>query len=183
MQRRSKKSKKGVDGDTFLDTSLPGANATEQNLQPCEVFEIPFIELSYTNSVKLSERPVIVNSDTAYRLLYQSWDKKKIELQEQVKVLLLNQSNNVLGVYELSTGGITSTIIDPRLVFAAAIKANATGIILAHNHPSGNLKASKTDELLTKKIQEAGRMLDINLLDHLIVTREGYFSYLDHGLI
>ena len=183
MKRRTEKSNTEVVGDSSLDTPLLSSSSMEQELQPCEAFVIPFIELSYISHVKPSKRPVITNSDGAYRLLYQSWDKKKINMQEQFKVLLLNQSNKVLGIYELSTGGVTSTIADPRLIFAAAIKANACAIILAHNHPSGQLSASKADELLTRKIKQAGNLLDIKVFDHIVVTSDGYFSFADHGLL
>lgn len=170
-------------GDISLDIPLQSSSSVEQELLPCEPFVIPLIELSYINHVKPSERPVITNSGTAYRLLYQSWDKKKIEMQEQFKILLLNQSNKALGLYELSAGGVTGTIADPRLIFAAAIKANATAIILAHNHPSGQLSASKADEILTMKIKDAGKLLDISVLDHIVVTSDGYFSFADEGLL
>lgn len=169
--------------DSSLAVPLLNSGSIEPELLPCETFIIPLIELSYINPIKPSERLLITNSDAAYRLFYQSWDKTKIEMQEQFKVLLLNQSNKALGLYELSVGGITSTIADPRLIFAAAIKANACAMILAHNHPSGQLSASKADEILTRKIKEAGKLLDIKVLDHIVVTSDGYFSFADHGLI
>ena len=78
---------------------------------------------------------------------------------------------------------IAGTIVDVRLIFAAAIKANAVGLILAHNHPSGNLKPSYIDIQLTKRVKEAGQLLDIQLLDHLILTSDGYLSMADEGLI
>jgi DNA repair protein RadC len=98
-------------------------------------------------------------------------------------VILLNRAHRVLGIYELSTGGVTGTIADPKLVFTAALKANACSLVLSHNHPSGNLRPSKADEELTMKIKEAGKFLDIQVLDHLIVTSEGYFSFADEGLL
>lgn len=183
MKHVTEKGSKGIDENTALDTSLLSSNGIELELLPCEPFEIPFIELSYISKIKPSERPVVTNSDAAYRLLYQSWDKGKIDMQEQFKVLLLNQANKVLGIYELSVGGITSTVADPRLILAAAIKSNACAIILAHNHPSGLLKTSRADEVLTRKIKQAGDLLDIDVLDHIIVTSDGYFSFADHGLM
>ena len=89
----------------------------------------------------------------------------------------------MLGILELSTGGISGTIADLRHIFAAALKANATGIVLAHNHPSGDTTPSKADEDLTRKIKTAGQFLEIAVLDHFIVTNEEYFSFADHGLL
>jgi DNA repair protein RadC len=89
----------------------------------------------------------------------------------------------VLGIYEVSTGGMTGTVADPKLIFAAALKGAACGIILAHNHPSNNLKPSISDEQLTTKIKEGGKLLDIKLLDHLIISSEGYYSFADEGLL
>ena len=89
----------------------------------------------------------------------------------------------VLVIYEVSTGAITGTVADPRVIFAAALKANATAIIISHNHPSGNLKPSRQDEDLTQKIKYAGEFLEIKLLDHVVVTNEGYFSFSDEGLL
>ena len=83
----------------------------------------------------------------------------------------------------MSTGGVSGTVADPKLIFAAAIKANACGIILAHNHPSGNLHPSQADIDLTKKMKEGGKLLEIQLLDHVIVTTEGYSSLADEGFI
>lgn len=111
------------------------------------------------------------------------WDHNKIELLEEGKILLLNRANAVLGVLHASVGGVTGTVIDPKIVFITALKANACGIILAHNHPSGSLLPSEADTKLTGKINEGARLLDMRLLDHLIVTPEGYFSYADqYGL-
>jgi DNA repair protein RadC len=141
------------------------------------------VELVYKTKVKASERPKITSSKDSYNLLLQCWDIDKIELQEQFKVMLLNRSNKVLGIFEVSSGGITGTVADPKLIFMAALKASACGIIISHNHPSGNLKPSRQDEELTRKIKEAGRLLDIQVLDHVIVTGEGYYSFADEGLI
>ncbi len=95
----------------------------------------------------------------------------------------MNRAQRVVGIYELSTGGVTGIVADPKLVFTAALKANACNIILSHNHPSGNLKPSRADEELTKKIATGGMYLDIIVLDHIIVTSEGYYSFADEGLL
>ena len=141
------------------------------------------VELVYRTTVKPSQRPVIKHSRDAYEAFLQVWDENKLGFQEEFKVLLLNQSSRVIGVYEASTGGMTTTVADPRLILVAALKGLAVSIIIGHNHPSGNLKPSRADEELTAKIREAARFLDINLLDHIIVTMEGYYSFADGGLI
>lgn len=101
---------------------------------------------------------------------------------EEFKVVFLNRANRVIGVYDASSGGITGTVADPRLILAAAIKSLAVSIILSHNHPSGNLKPSKADEDLTTKIKEAAKYHDIRVIDHMIITSEGYYSFADEGL-
>jgi len=141
------------------------------------------VELIYRNKVKASERPAIATSKDCYHLLRQSWDENKIELLEQFKILLLNRGNKVLGIFEVSAGGITGTVVDPRIIFSAALKANATSIILAHNHPSGNLKPSAADKELTSRMKAAGQILEIRVWDHLIITNDGYFSFADEGLM
>jgi DNA repair protein RadC len=141
------------------------------------------VELLYKTKVKASERPQITTSKDAADVLRGLWDENKIEFVEQFKVLLLNRSNKVLGVVDMSSGGITGTVADPRLVLLAAIKGNAVGILISHNHPSGNFKPSNADEELTQKIKNAGKFLDIKLLDHIIITSEGYYSFADEGLL
>ena len=145
--------------------------------------QVAEVELIYKTKVKASERPHIKSSKDAAELLRQIWNENKIDFVEQFKVLLLNKANKVLGFFEASSGGLTGTVADPRLIFVAALKANACGIIICHNHPSGNLKPSQADEDLTQKIKCAGKFLDITLFDHIIVTSEGYFSFADEGLI
>ena len=141
------------------------------------------VELVYKSKVRPSERPQVSSSKEVYELLKRVWDENKIGLVEQFKILLLNQSNKVLGISELSTGGMTGTVADPRIVFTTALKAVACNLILAHNHPSGNLKPSRVDIELTRKIKEGGRLLDIEVFDHLIISSEGFCSLADEGLM
>lgn len=141
------------------------------------------VELIYKSKVKASERPVIRDSKDTCKILRQIWDENKMEMQEEFKVLFLNRSNKVIGVYDASAGGICGTVADPRLILAAAIKALAVSIILSHNHPSGNLKPSRADEELTQKIKEAAKYHDIKVLDHIIITTEEYYSFADEGLL
>jgi DNA repair protein RadC len=146
-------------------------------------WEVAEIQLSYKSHIKPSERPKISTSRDAFEVLKKSWDDSKIELVEQFKILLTNRANKVLGILEVSTGGIAGTVADPKIIFVAALKGGATGIILSHNHPSGNLNPSQADIDLTKKIKEGGRFLEIQLLDHIIMTSESYYSFADEGLI
>ncbi|TXK33235.1 JAB domain-containing protein [Pontibacter qinzhouensis] len=141
------------------------------------------IKLTYRSKVKPSERPQVTSSTDCAKVLRQSWDAGKIEFIEQFKVMLLNRANRVLGIYELSTGGIAGTVADPKLIFAAALKACASSIILCHNHPSGNTKPSAADLQLTKKMKQGGELLDNIVLDHIILTSETYYSMADEGLL
>lgn len=141
------------------------------------------VELVYKTKVKASERPLIKSSKDGYETFLKVWDENKMELQEEFKVLLLNRANRVTGVYEASAGGITGTVADTRLILAAAIKSLSVYIVLCHNHPSGNLKPSRADEELTQKIKEAGKYHDITVLDHIIISSEGYYSFADEGLL
>ena len=140
------------------------------------LFGVSEIDLTYKAQPNLNERPKVVCAQDAEAIFAKAWDKNKIDLLEQSKVLLLNRANKVLGIYNCSSGGITGTVMDIRLVFVAALKANATSIILAHNHPSGNLTPSVADISLTEKFNQAGKMLDIQVLDHLIISSGGYYS-------
>ena len=102
---------------------------------------------------------------------------------EVFAVIFLNQSNKVNHFEIISKGGITGTVADPRVILKKALDAEATSIILCHNHPSGSLKPSRADEQLTAKIKEAARFLDITVVDHLIVSEQGYYSFADEGLM
>jgi DNA repair protein RadC len=141
------------------------------------------VELVYRSKVKASDRPLISSSSDAYDLLKELWEEGKMDLVEQFKVLFLNRANRVLCLYNVSSGGITGTVADPRLIYTAALKVNAVSIVLSHNHPSGSLKPSRQDEELTQKIKSAGSFLDIKVLDHVILSSEGYYSFADEGLL
>ena len=152
---------------------------------PIETFNVEFpvseIELVYKSKVKASERLRVTKSQEVYALFNSIWDKNRIEFVEEFKVAFLNQSNSVLGVCSLSSGGLTGTVADIRIVFGAALKINACAITICHNHPSGNLKPSRVDEDITRLFIEAGKILNIRLVDHLIITNEGYYSFADEG--
>jgi DNA repair protein RadC len=143
------------------------------------------IEIVFKRKVtcKVSERPVISASLDAYHLSLHYWNLDKIELLEEFKVLFLNRSNRVLQLFLVSQGGITGTVADPRLILAAAVKLASCSMILVHNHPSGSLKPSRQDEELTQKIKCASAYFDIKVLDHIIISPEGYYSFADEGLL
>lgn len=147
------------------------------------LFRVNEVEIIYRNATPYQDRIQIKSSATAYEILLASWDQNRLELVEQFKVLLLDQKNNCLGVSAIASGGMSACLADPKIIFATALKARATGIILAHNHPSGNLQPSEPDKTLTRKLRDGGKLLDIAVLDHLIVTPHGYRSFADEGLM
>lgn len=127
----------------------------------------------------LDKTRVLSSSDIANFLQ----TKLKDHRHEVFAVLFLNRANKVNHFEIISTGGITGTVADPRIILRKALEHDAVNIILCHNHPSGSLKPSRADEQLTAKIKEAARLLDISLLDHLIVSENGYYSFADDGIL
>ena len=125
-------------------------------------------------------RDRIISSHTAYDILLGSWSDQ-IELVEEFNILLLNRANRVLSFFNVSKGGQSGTVVDAKVVFTAALKMRACGIILSHNHPSGQLRPSLADIELTKKLVTGAKLLDISILDHLIVTPHSYYSFADEG--
>lgn len=147
------------------------------------------IELSIVNEVNLvyrtkvsGERPVIISSASAYDLLLHYFDEQ-METREVFYVLMLDRGNRAKCVYRTSEGGMHGTVADPKLIFAAALKCMASSIILAHNHPSGQLRPSEEDIRLTRKLLDGGRLLDIAVHDHVIMARSGYYSFADNGML
>jgi DNA repair protein RadC len=141
------------------------------------------ISVSYSSKVKSKERRKVTSSKEAESIFREIWSEGKIELREEFYILLLNRANGVLGWSLIGAGGLTGTVCDPRLVFSIALKCLACSIILAHNHPSGNTQPSSSDIQLTKNLYEGGKLLEITVLDHLILTAEGFYSFADEGLI
>lgn len=126
------------------------------------------------------EMQKISSSGDAFRLLLPMFADLN---HEEFWILSLNQANFVIGKHLISKGGLAGTVADPKIIFKVALENNAASIILAHNHPSGNLKPSGNDLNITKKLVEAGKMLDLFILDHLIITNKKYYSFGDEGLI
>lgn len=141
------------------------------------------VMLTYQSKVKAADRPQIKSSLDAYNILVANWSEQ-IGFIEEFYILLLDRSNRVMGRYLVSQGSMVGTVVDPRVVFTAALKSRSISIILAHNHPSGNLRPSRSDKDITTKLKQAGEILDIAVLDHLILSPEGgYYSFSDEGLI
>ena len=141
------------------------------------------VELIYKPKVKVSDLPTISTAAPAYEVLKYNWNAGRIEMVEEFKVVFLNRANKAIGIYHASIGGTTGTVADPRLILIAALKVNAVSMILAHNHPSGNLKPSRADEEITQKIKGAAQFLDIKVLDHLIITAESFYSFAEEGIM
>jgi DNA repair protein RadC len=139
------------------------------------------VKLVYRNKTRASERPKIDCAEGAYKILRAHWDDDQISLVEEAKVMFLDTRFRLMSISTVSKGGLSGTVIDPRIVFAIALKRRSSAIILAHNHPSGNLKPSHADISLTRRFHEAGRLLEITLADHLIISEEGYYSMTNEG--
>ena len=144
---------------------------------------IPRVRTSFSSKVPDHQRVQITNSDDAVDVLRAKWHRNKIQHVEEFKIILLNRANRVLGVADISLGGVAGCVADPKIIFQIAISANACGLILSHNHPSGNLKASDQDYKLTFKLKEAGLLLDLPILDHIILTKDGHLSFADNGML
>jgi len=138
------------------------------------------IKVSY-QPTKIASTPIRTSQD-AYEIIRQYFDEDTLGLHESFLVMYLNQSNTPIGVHVHSNGGLTSTVVDIRLVLGVALKSASTGIILCHNHPSGALKPSQMDLTLTEKIRAGCKLLDIRLYDHLIISpQNSYYSFADAG--
>jgi DNA repair protein RadC len=155
----------------------------ERKMNQQTLTQVTEVELIYKTKVKPSDRPRITTSVDCYKIFLEHWDKNKIEFVEQFKVMLLNRANKVLGIYESSTGSVSGCVVDPKQIFCAAIKSHASSIVLVHNHPSGNLTPSEADKSITRKLKAAGEFLDLKVLDHIIVSTEGFYSFADEGLL
>jgi DNA repair protein RadC len=142
------------------------------------------VTVGYKYNSSLQNRPKITDVKMAHEIIMRMMDMDKIGLQEQIVVLYLNQANLVIGSSNAFTGGLTGSVVDIRIIVATALNLMAVAVLIAHNHPSSNLKASTQDITLTKKLKTALSYMDINLLDHLIVTPENeYLSMSNEGLL
>ncbi len=131
----------------------------------------------------IADMKKVAKSNEAEPLFRISLDSKRIDYKEFFQVMLLSRANNVLGIAEISVGSTVGTVVNIKEIFQLALKMNASFIILCHNHPSGNLTPSMEDLNLTRNITSFGKMIDVGIIDHLILTSEGYYSFADNGFI
>jgi DNA repair protein RadC len=148
-----------------------------------KLHSIPEITITYSHPNKSKIK--VISSFQAYEVFMQYFPAGTIELQERLVVMYLNQSNQILGIYQHSIGGMTSCIVDIRLILAIALKTAAISVTLAHNHPTGTLKASVLDIDLTNRLKQACALMDLKLLDHIIISpvTGQFYSFSDEGIL
>lgn len=142
---------------------------------------IPEITLKYKSGDILKTK--ITSSHDAYEVLKKMYDMDTLELTESFICIFLNRANNTIGWMKISSGGISGTVADPKIILGTALKSGASSILLSHNHPSGNMSPSQADRDLTKKIVGGANFMDIQVLDHIIMSGDAttYYSFMDEG--
>jgi DNA repair protein RadC len=147
-----------------------------------KVFQVAEVKVQYIPKKKLG--PKIKTANEAVDILKNFYDLNSINLQEEFLILYLNRGHRLIGVYKISKGSINSTLVDVRLVMSVGLKLACSSIILSHNHPSGNIKPSIGDIKITRKLYNAGALLDINIIDHVIVSPDfGYYSFSENNVM
>jgi len=149
-------------------------------MQPISL--LPEIQVAY-HPIKVSDRKKVCSSNCVYDVIMQLWNHDTILLYEEFLTIYTDRKNGIIGYRNFTRGSNCGTIVDIKLIYAVALAISASSLILCHNHPSGNLKPSQADIEITNKIKNSGEFLEIKLLDHLIVSDVGYFSFMDEGLI
>lgn len=144
--------------------------------------KIPELKVKYKRG-KVSNKVKLKNSDEVANLLRSIYDADQLEWREELIMLLLDNKLEVIGYYKISSGGRANTIYDPRMIFSVALTSGAMKFIISHNHPSGNLVPSKADIEMTKELAEGGKILHIELLDHVIITTDDYYSFANDNLL
>ena len=156
--------------------------SVKQIIKDLDKLKIPRVKLTYSDIVPANERHKIISSYECAQLLMTHYDPETIQLREEFQLLLMNRTNRVLGVYQVSTGSSIAAFVCAKAIIQTALLCNATSIIVSHNHPSGNTKPSDADIKVTRKLKHALEPLEITLLDHIIVTADGnYYSFADNG--
>ena len=145
-------------------------------------FKIPEIKVTYSDKVRTTDRLQILNSNDLYKVFKLAF-KDCMQHHEEAYVVYMNRAKRVMGISCISKCGIAGTVVDLRIIMQQALKANASCLAFCHNHPSSNLYPSQEDKELTKKLSAACKFLDINFVDHLIITEENYYSFANEGLI
>ncbi len=143
-------------------------------------YKIPQIRLAYVSDHAAEYKKAAGSKETA-DFIRSTYQEGEIEYRESFRVVYLNRANRILGFQTISEGGTSATIVDNKMIFAGALLFNAHSIIMCHNHPSGNLIPSPEDDIITRKAKSAGEILNIRVLDHLIISADGYYSYNDEG--
>ena len=148
-----------------------------------QFWQVSEVKVSYLSKIQAADRPRISSSRDAENIFRANWSDD-IELLEEFNVLFLTKANQVKGIFRASRGGMSGTVVDAKIVFAAALKGMAAALILAHNHPSGNLQPSQADIELTGRLRKAGEMFELPVLDHLILAPHiGCYSFADEGML
>ena len=129
-------------------------------------------EINVSYSTNQTDKIKLTDCREVYNFIISKWNLNIIEFQEESKIILVNRGNFVIGIHDLSKGGISGTVVDIKIILSVALKCHASGIVLVHNHPSGNLIPSESDKQITKKLKQACELLELKLLDHLIISRE-----------
>ena len=146
------------------------------------LFQISEIKIVYNPKISPKHLPKIKSSESAHDIFRSHWDDG-LKHHESFMVIFLNRTNRCIGIQKISSGGISGTVADPKMILQTALKAHASSIILAHNHPSDDLKPSQNDIDLTTKIKSGSKLLDVQTLDHLILGWDTYYSFADEGLM
>ena len=147
-----------------------------------DYFKIPEITVSYKDTVKTTERFRITSPEDSIEIFNMAFEDS-MQHHEEAFVIYMNRSHRVLGISNISKCGVSSTVVDVKIVLQTALKVHASAIIFSHNHPSSTLKPSEEDIKITKKLKEACLLLDIALLDHIIMTEENHYSFANEGLL
>ena len=142
---------------------------------------LPEFKLSYKKKGSFNEMYPIRDAESAAKMCRQCFNPDTIDWKEEAIVIALNRNNLVLGWYPMSSGGVSGTVLDQRVVFQVALTSNSCRLIITHNHPSGNLKPSSQDRDITDTLVKGGKILDITIVDHIIITSEGYTSFVEEG--
>ncbi len=143
------------------------------------------VKVTYDKCIKKTDLFKISNSLDAYKVFSEQklFDVDTFDWTEEMLLLCLNRSNRVIGYYKMSKGGFSGTVADPKVIFTTALNCGASSVILAHNHPSGNLQPSESDINISKKVKSAGQLLEITLLDSMILADNNYKSLADDGYL
>lgn len=140
------------------------------------------VEIIYKGP-QINDAIKIASSGDAYQVLRGAFDERKMDYKEMFYVMLLNKANYCIGISKIGEGGTSGVVVNIKEIFQLALKSNASGIILCHNHPSGNLNPSEADRSITRKVKDACDYIECNLLDHFIITSQSYISFADQGYL